>query len=94
MTEIRAAVATGSHLDALRALRDRLAEEIDTEPLARDVASLGRQLADVLDRIAKAEQAEPREEGTPLDELARRRSARGAGPEDRPADAGAGHPAQ
>lgn len=41
----------GSRLEALRALRDRLAAEIDATRSARDVAALSRQLTDVLAQI-------------------------------------------
>jgi hypothetical protein len=70
------AAATGSRLTALRALRDRLAAEIDGCESARDVAALSRQLTDVLSQIDGL--APPEQKGTPLDELAKRRTGRGA----------------
>ena len=72
--------ATGDVAATLRALRDRLAREIETCGQARDVAALSRQLTDVLQRIA----ALPSEQkGTPLDELAKRRRLAGAAAKDR-----------
>ncbi|MEV4670983.1 hypothetical protein AB0K34_04950 [Actinomadura sp. NPDC049382] len=70
------AAATGSRLTALRALRDRLAAEIDAGPMPRDLAALSRQLTDVLAQIEAL--APPEQKGTPLDELANRRAGRGA----------------
>ena len=68
---LAAVAASGDTAGTLRALRDRLAAEIDSSGSARDVAALSRQLTDVLERIAGL----PGErKGTPLDELAKRRS--------------------
>lgn len=76
--------ATGDQGATLRALRDRLALQIDATDSARDVAQLGALLDKVLDRIA----AMPAEKkGTALDELASRRAA-GDGIAARPVRAG------
>ena len=65
-----AAAASGDRAATLRALRDRLALEVETSNSARDVAALSRQLTDVLSLI----EALPKPaEGTPLDELTQRR---------------------
>lgn len=58
----------------LRALRDRLAAQIDACDSARDVAALSARLVDVLEAIAKVPAAK---EGTALDELASRRAGAG-----------------
>ncbi len=70
--ESLAGVAAGDDTGAtLRALRDRLARQIDGCESARDVAALARQLTDVLGQIATL----PADvKGTPLDELMRRRA--------------------
>lgn len=67
-----AAVArAGNRAETLRALRDRLAAELDDCDSKRDVAALSQRLMDVLAQIAEL----PAEkEGTALDELARRRA--------------------
>lgn len=78
--EVAPILGKGDELASLRALRDRIAADLDNTRSARDVASLGRLLADVLERIARVEAATPDVRGTPLDELARRRA--GRGPED------------
>jgi hypothetical protein len=66
--------ASGSRLAALRDLRDLIARTITATDSARDVAALSRQLTDVLGQIEDVEKAAPEQKGTPLDELARRRS--------------------
>lgn len=71
-----AAVASGDRLGALRALRDRLALEVDSCGSARDVAALSQRLMDVLTQIAAVEAEAPEQEGTALDELKRRRTER------------------
>jgi len=74
------AAASGDRLAALRALRDRLAEEIDGCQSSRDMAALSRQLTDVLGQIDALERASaPAEKGTGLDELNARRAARESG---------------
>lgn len=64
--------AQGNRMATLRALRDRLAAEIDTCPPARDLAALSRQLTLVLAEIGDV----PAEGGSFLDELERRRQDR------------------
>lgn len=71
--------ASGDRLATLRDLRDLLARTITEADSARDVASLSRQLTDVLSLIETAEKAAPEEKGTALDELRKRREARRAG---------------
>ena len=71
--------ATGVRLDTLRALRDRLAVEIDATASARDVAALSARLLETLAEVAAAEAAEPKPKGTALDEFTRRRSASASG---------------
>lgn len=72
------AAGSGDRLTALRALRDRLAMDLDVCDSARDVAALSQRLMDVLAQIETIEKAQPAEKGTPLDELNARRRARGA----------------
>lgn len=69
------AAASGDRPATLRALRDRLAVEIQTCDSARDIAALSRQLTDVLNQL---ESLPKPAEGTPLDELANRRRSSGA----------------
>lgn len=71
------AAASGDRIATLRALRDRIAKEIESTDSSRDVASLARQLSLVMAEID--ELSPPVKKGTPLDELHSRRSARGAG---------------
>lgn len=67
--------APKGRLQGLIALRDRLAQEIDTAEQSRDVAALSRQFSDVLLQID--ELAAPSEKPlTALDELNKRREAR------------------
>lgn len=68
---VAGAAGTGDRVAALRALRDRLAAEIDECDSARDLAALSRQLTDVLGQLA--EFAPAVREVSPLDELAERR---------------------
>lgn len=63
----------GSRLEALVALRDVLAREIDEAPGARDLAGLIKQLADVL---AQIDMLAPPKERNRVDEIAARRAAR------------------
>lgn len=72
-------VATeGDRLSTLRALRDRLATQIDGTDSARDVSSLSQRLMDVLIQISdlEGESAQSEQGGTALDELNARRAAR------------------
>ncbi len=48
---LEAAAGTGSRVVALRALRDRLARDLDGTDSKRDVASLAQRLMDVLEQI-------------------------------------------
>ncbi len=70
-------VATGERLASLRALRDRLAADLDACGSARDVVGLAGRLTDVLAQIEAAERENPTVKGTALDELAKRRKAAG-----------------
>lgn len=71
------AAASGDRKASLEALRDVLAESIVEAP-ADKRAPLAQRLAEVLDKIAALEP--PKREGTPLDELAKRRSGKGQAP--------------
>lgn len=76
---IAVVAATGDRLATLGALRDLLAREIQGCESSRDLAALSRQLTLVLADIE--ELAPPAaEKGTPLDELRKRRAARGPTP--------------
>lgn len=74
---LSAAAATGVRLNALRALRDSLAIDLDGCESLRDKSSLSQRFMDVLGQIEEAEQAKPEKAGTALDELANRRKAAG-----------------
>jgi plasmid stabilization system protein ParE len=68
-------VRSGVRLDALRDLRDLLADLlVDASP--RDAAALASRLSDVLAQIAELEDGAAERKGTALDELKTRRSAR------------------
>lgn len=68
---------SGDRLGTLRALRDRIALQIDETDSARDVAALAQRLMDVLEQI---EHLDPAKRGDEVDEItARRRSRRDAG---------------
>jgi hypothetical protein len=67
-------------LVGLEALRDRLAGEIETCESSRDVAALSLRLMDILAQLEEIGKAQPEEKGSPLDELAKRRSGRPASP--------------
>lgn len=71
--------AQGVRVETLRALRDKLATQIEDTDSGRDVAALSRQLTDVLEQIDKLERAGEgaTQGGTVLDELAKRRTQRG-----------------
>lgn len=73
--KIAPAVKSGDRADALRALRDRLADEIDATESARDLAALSRQLHDVLDAI---EALPSGEEASPSAQIEQRRADRRA----------------
>lgn len=63
----------GGRTAALRALRDRLATEIDGCESSRDVAALSNRFQDVLREIDELEPPKVERPSTPLDELQRRR---------------------
>lgn len=68
----------GNRLATLRTLRDSLAADLDGCESLRDKAALSQRLMDVLGQIDVIEKAEPEAKGSPLDELAKRRSGRPA----------------
>lgn len=68
--------APKGRLAGLIALRDRLAQEIDTAEQSRDVAALSRQFSDVLLQIDELEAPTLEKPLTALDELNKRREAR------------------
>lgn len=68
----------GNKLGTLRALRDRLATDLDECDSARDVAALSQRLMDVLAQIEAAEKAQPEAKGTTRDDVARKRAQREA----------------
>ena len=68
--------APKGRLQGLIALRDRLAQEIDTAEQSRDVAALSRQFSDVLLQIDELEAPLQEKPLTALDELNKRREAR------------------
>ena len=76
-----AEAAKRSHLDGLRAMRDKLAADMDlAEPAV--VAQIAGRLQAVMDRIAELEAAPPPEVSR-VDELAGRRAGRSATPDAR-----------
>lgn len=68
------AVTTGE-LEGLRALRDRLASEIESCAAARDVAALSARLMEVMKRVAEIEAKAPAQSSV-ADEIAERRRRR------------------
>lgn len=76
LPSIAGPVSEGDQLAALRALRDRLAAEIDASLDGRVTASLSRQLTDVLERIDELAPPKPKAV-TVRDEIAARRRAKG-----------------
>lgn len=68
--------APKGRLAGLVALRNKLAEEIDTAEQSRDVAALSRQFTDVLLQIDELEAPTLEKPLTALDELNKRREAR------------------
>ena len=68
--------APKGRLAGLIALRDRLAQEIDTAEQSRDVAALSRQISDVLLQIEELQAPLEERPLTALDELNKRREAR------------------
>lgn len=75
---IAAIAAEGDRLATMRALRDRLAADLDDCASARDVAALSRQLSQSLEIIQALEQGR-NVARSPLDDLASRRAARDTG---------------
>lgn len=65
-------------LARLEVLRDQLTAAIADDPDPRDLATLSARLMDALEQIADLKSAAPAKEGTPLDELRRRRATRDA----------------
>lgn len=72
---IRESLPNG-RLDTLKALRDRLARDIDDCQSKRDLASLALRLQSVLEQIDEIEGASGQSEDSPADEIAARRRAR------------------
>lgn len=68
--------APKGRLAGLVALRDRLAQELDSAEQSRDVAALSRQFTDVLLQIEEIEAPTVEKPLTALDELNKRREAR------------------
>jgi len=62
MQPVTIAAATGDELQLLYALRDRLAEAIDSCPV-RDLSALTRRLQDVMKEINGREEIRKKEEG-------------------------------
>ena len=73
MSDLADVVAGGDRVKSLRALRDRLAVDLDGCGSLRDLASLSQRMMDVLAQIEACETAKPESEGTALDELTARR---------------------
>lgn len=70
-------VPNNDRLASLKALRDRLAVDIDECESARDVAALSNRLMEVLAQIDELEAANPvKVKANPIDEVAKRRAAR------------------
>lgn len=72
-------LSAASKVEGLRRLRDRLAEAIDSPTVsARDLASLSKQYAEVVEAIDRADPPKP--ERSALDEFNARRAASGKAP--------------
>lgn len=78
MTGVSEIAESGNRLATLRALRDRLAREIDRDPEPRDLAALSSRLEKVL---AEIDGLSGPEEHDAVDELRRKRAERLAGAE-------------
>lgn len=75
MTEpLPTVIASGDHRRALEALRDKLAEELDSST-GRDAATIAKELRAVLDMLSKLPATA---EVSQVDQLAARRAARRA----------------
>ena len=68
-----------SRVEALEALRDRLAEEIDKCESARDIAALSNRFQDCLRELAEIAPEQTEKPLTDLDELRAKREARKTG---------------
>ena len=67
---IVAAAVAGDRLETLKALRERIAQQIDACESGRDMASLSKRLIEVMDDIETLEAADrPDHEDVVLDEL-------------------------
>lgn len=75
--ELGKAVRNGDQLTSLVALRDQLADMMDSTTDARATASLSRQLVDVLSRIDACGGTSDKK-ANPVDQLAQRRKVRHA----------------
>ncbi|MGO3147096.1 MAG: hypothetical protein ACTIJ6_05385 [Leucobacter sp.] len=73
------AAATGDEVQALEQLRDDLAMKLDACESLRDYAALSLRFMDTVKRITELKGEKPVSKGSVLDELSKRRSARGAG---------------
>lgn len=71
------AVTKGTRREALTALRDFLAGQLDGEVEAKSIAPIAKQLADVMRELDALPEAK---EGSPSDQLAARRAARRSAP--------------
>lgn len=71
-------VRAGDQLASLTRLRDRIADQLDLEVESKAVATLSRQLTDVMDRIEQLGGATKADGTSPIDEIARRRRKRAA----------------
>ncbi len=69
---VREAAQSGDRASLLRAMRDKLASELDSVVMGRDAAVIARELRAV---VAELEQVKPGEDSA-LDDLAARRAAR------------------
>lgn len=79
IASVAAAARTDDALATLRALRDKLAVEVDLSEHPKDLATLAARLMDTLERVEKAQSKAVPDNGV-LDELKQRRAARrGAG---------------
>lgn len=71
-------VRAGDQLASLTRLRDRIADQIDLEVDSKAIATLSRQLTDVMDRIEALGGTAKTDGTSPIDEIARRRRQRAA----------------
>lgn len=78
MKPLAEVVADNDHEASLKALRDRVAAQIDETDSARDVAALSNRLQDILTQLAEITSGGATRKGTALDELQERRAARGS----------------